>query len=120
MGPHEGVAGAQVGELLPAVARHLAEQRALAVDDFVVAQRQDEVLAEGIDQAEGHLVVVMAAVDRVLAQVFQRVVHPAHVPLRSEEHTSELQSLMRISYAVFCLTKKKNNHKQHTTQYIYK
>src|SRR3546814_9499323 len=30
---------------------------------------------------------------------------------RSEEHTSELQSLMRISYAVLCL-KKKNNHKQ--------
>src|SRR3546814_9827107 len=30
-------------------------------------------------------------------------------PFRSEEHTSELQSLMRISYAVFCL-KKKNNH----------
>src|SRR3546814_1371120 len=31
--------------------------------------------------------------------------------VRSEEHTSELQSLMRISYAVFCLKKKK--HKQH-------
>src|SRR3546814_6135775 len=31
--------------------------------------------------------------------------------LRSEEHTSELQSLMRISYAVFCLKKKKNNNK---------
>src|SRR3546814_9168106 len=30
------------------------------------------------------------------------------VVARSEEHTSELQSLMRISYAVFCLTKKKN------------
>src|SRR3546814_3081152 len=29
-------------------------------------------------------------------------------PARSEEHTSELQSLMRISYAVFCLKKKKN------------
>src|SRR3546814_7692546 len=29
---------------------------------------------------------------------------------RSEEHTSELQSLMRHPYAVFCLTKKKNNH----------
>src|SRR3546814_3153638 len=29
---------------------------------------------------------------------------------RSEEHTSELQSLMRISYAVFCLKKKKKNH----------
>src|SRR3546814_10157633 len=34
--------------------------------------------------------------------------------LRSEEHTSELQSLMRISYAVFCL-KKKNNRLQHNT-----
>src|SRR3546814_1516328 len=30
-----------------------------------------------------------------------------HIPLRSEEHTSELQSLMRISYAVFCLKKNK-------------
>src|SRR3546814_8134464 len=30
---------------------------------------------------------------------------------RSEEHTSELQSLMRISYAVFCLKKKKKKHK---------
>src|SRR3546814_5786535 len=35
------------------------------------------------------------------------------VTARSEEHTSELQSLMRISYAVFCLTKKKNIHNQH-------
>src|SRR3546814_8837879 len=33
---------------------------------------------------------------------------------RSEEHTSELQSLMRISYAVFCLTKKKSNNTQQT------
>src|SRR3546814_5474930 len=33
-----------------------------------------------------------------------------HVEGRSEEHTSELQSLMRISYAVFCLKKKKINH----------
>src|SRR3546814_7072427 len=32
------------------------------------------------------------------------------VTLRSEEHTSELQSLMRISYAVFCLKKKKQQH----------
>src|SRR3546814_510448 len=33
--------------------------------------------------------------------------------LRSEEHTSELQSLMRISYAVFCLKKKKQKHNLH-------
>src|SRR3546814_3968637 len=33
---------------------------------------------------------------------------------RSEEHTSELQSLMRISYAVFCLKKKKHNNTNRT------
>src|SRR3546814_1272435 len=33
---------------------------------------------------------------------------------RSEEHTSELQSLMRISYAVFCLKKKKNKQHKNT------
>src|SRR3546814_9055984 len=41
--------------------------------------------------------------DRLLA--FDASEHP--VALRSEEHTSELQSLMRSSYAVFCLNKKK-------------
>src|SRR3546814_5329423 len=41
-------------------------------------------------------------------------------PARSEEHTSELQSLMRISYAVFCLKKKKNTQdkEQYTQQTI--
>src|SRR3546814_10187044 len=39
--------------------------------------------------------------------------------LRSEEHTSELQSLMRISYAVFCL-KKKTKHMTTITNQIYK
>src|SRR3546814_4775533 len=36
----------------------------------------------------------------------QAVVIDMALPVRSEEHTSELQSLMRISYAVFCLKKK--------------
>src|SRR3546814_1387048 len=38
---------------------------------------------------------------------------------RSEEHTSELQSLMRISYAVFCLKKKQNIHNIQTTIISY-
>src|SRR3546814_7255088 len=37
--------------------------------------------------------------------------------VRSEEHTSELQSLMRISYAVFCLKKKKRNHNNNHINY---
>src|SRR3546814_2584258 len=39
--------------------------------------------------------------------------------IRSEEHTSELQSLMRISYAVFCLQKKKQSHSQQYTKAFY-
>src|SRR3546814_10768907 len=45
------------------------------------------------------------------------------IPTRSEEHTSELQSLMRISYAVFCLKKKKQKNtknKQETGTKIHK
>src|SRR3546814_1259425 len=43
--------------------------------------------------------------------------HPQH---RSEEHTSELQSLMRISYAVFCLKKKRTNRYNLTSPLISK
>src|SRR3546814_9741818 len=39
-----------------------------------------------------------------------------HIKLRSEEHTSELQSLMRISYAVFCLKKKTNTRDDKSKQ----
>src|SRR3546814_10480946 len=55
----------------------------------------------------------------------QRAVDHIFHGIRSEEHTSELQSLMRISYAVFCLkqkntksTKKHNKHTTHMKKYI--
>src|SRR3546814_8851715 len=43
--------------------------------------------------------------------------HVEFLEQRSEEHTSELQSLMRISYAVFCLKKKKKHHNTITHYY---
>src|SRR3546814_5499328 len=80
-------------------------------------------LVLGDHQAGGRGVVLLAGVaggdhavllDRPqLAQACRRGVGAhALVPGRSEEHTSELESLMRNSYAVFCLTKKKKtSHK---------
>src|SRR3546814_8237352 len=69
--------------------------------------RPQEALAQEVrqQQVERHAQVVGADIEE-----------PARGPgeaVRSEEHTSELQSLMRISYAVFCL-KKKKNHKNNT------
>src|SRR3546814_4334391 len=64
---------------------------------------------------------VQATVKRVQAEIAEeypgvsfRRVESVSGKVRSEEHTSELQSLMRISYAVFCL-KKKTTTPQHTT-----
>src|SRR3546814_4014787 len=53
---------------------------------------------------------VFDAVAAILAEIAGPVV------VRSEEHTSELQSLMRISYAVFCLKKKKERRKKDETK----
>src|SRR3546814_6726915 len=57
---------------------------------------------------------------RQLARTLHESSMPQLPPWRSEEHTSELQSLMRISYAVFCLKKKndKNTTRKKTKRYI--
>src|SRR3546814_10645150 len=54
----------------------------------------------------------------ILALVATLLARESKGLLRSEEHTSELQSLMRISYAVFCLQKKNNHHKNITSNQI--
>src|SRR3546814_5752904 len=85
-------------------------------------QRQDRELPRcdrGDDQIEHRL-------DRLRKHLCHRVIGiasflrlAAQRSGRSEEHTSELQSLMRISYAVFCLKKKKTNTNEQT-QNIWK
>src|SRR3546814_10877815 len=55
----------------------------------------------------------------VLLRIFTTIgVSFIFVPIRSEEHTSELQSLMRISYAVFCLKKKKHPKTPYKPRYL--
>src|SRR3546814_1298203 len=71
-----------------------AQQRRLAVWEDVLAQ------LETIDPA------ALSPAEQVNYAVYKPQV--GNLAARSEEHTSELQSLMRISYAVFCLTKKKH------------
>src|SRR3546814_3345945 len=63
-------------------------------------------LQSALERADRHRCGRVGVDDRV--RVGQFAVEQAVLDERSEEHTSELQSLMRISYAVFCLKKKKN------------
>src|SRR3546814_4813659 len=75
---------------------------AVLIDRLHLVAKRDEIMrlpgARGIAEAgQGRAIGIVRAGDR------------------SEEHTSELQSLMRISYAVFCLKKKKHNISQSIT-----
>src|SRR3546814_7047613 len=86
-------------------------------DQFVVGERAaayfgldavaDEIVARvapAIGDDFAHITgdVAYRIAHRVQVRFVQQVMLPCHEPGRSEEHTSELQSLMRISYAVFC------------------
>src|SRR3546814_3179648 len=60
-----------------------------------------------------HPIIRESSADRLLSIVdiiLRLLIRVTASSPRSEEHTSELQSLMRISYAVFCLKKKNKNH----------
>src|SRR3546814_712250 len=59
--------------------------------------------------------VLGAVIERIERKPFAAVLKERIFDPRSEEHTSELQSLMRISYAVFCLKKKTKNHHNFNT-----
>src|SRR3546814_3980017 len=78
--------------------------RDLLAEELVPRQFVDDVVAVGEVAGVAHAV---AEHDALEAFVGVRVLDDRQ-PRRSEEHTSELQSLMRSSYAVFCLKKKKN------------
>src|SRR3546814_6559380 len=77
-------------------AADVAHRRAQAAGELVHHAAQRAAVRHAAFDAFGHELVGVAA--------------------RSEEHTSELQSLMRISYAVFCLEKKKQNKETSTVR----
>src|SRR3546814_8586749 len=71
---------------------------------------QSGVVADHQDAADHVGVAVEVLRGRMHDHVEAELQRPLDPGCRSEEHTSELQSLMRTSYAVFCLTKKKKQY----------
>ena len=79
------------------VAGHLADQRSLAVNDLIVRKRQHKVFLERVQHAEGELAVMILAVNGILLEVLERVVHPSHVPFHAEAQAAEIYlSLIHI------------------------
>src|SRR3546814_4688230 len=78
----------------------------------LLADQRERVDGFAVDAFDGGDGVAAHALVRLWMERIERGVAGTHAERldRSEEHTSELQSLMRISYAVFCLKKKKNRN----------
>ena len=90
MRPHVAKVGTKIGKLLPTVTRHAGHQRSLAVHNLVVGDGQDEVLAIGVRHGERHVVVMVLTINRFALHVSEGVMHPAHVPLKSEAKATEI------------------------------
>src|SRR3546814_3500694 len=71
---------------------------------------QQRSARQRFEYAQRRTLGILQRLDRHVERLLQHVAARQH---RSEEHTSELQSLMRISYAVFCLKKKKFKYNLH-------
>src|SRR3546814_10654834 len=94
-------------DLFTTLAPGLFEAGAKLIDRLIPDPAQREQAKLALFQAEGQqaLQEMQVSLSAILAEANSADPWTS----RSEEHTSELQSLMRISYAVFCLKKKKTN-----------
>src|SRR3546814_2339120 len=81
---------------------------------YIIAMRNSRTEMRRFGEAANLLRVESRRLERRLGRMRDQLT-AARGELRSEEHTSELQSLMRISYAVFCLKKKNKQPQQYTS-----
>src|SRR3546814_7568582 len=95
------------------LSRRPSQPREIETVRHVMARRQQQPVAMGAAHRR------FDPFDGPAVMPFQKCPHlipPLPVRQRSEEHTTDLQSLMRISYAVFCLTKKTQTIKNVSTE----
>src|SRR3546814_9461443 len=111
--PYTTLFRSQAGEAFRSarMPRHLVVSRGV-LDSFEVKRKSPDMVL--VHPALSHGGKVMR-ISLMIGAAVLALAMPALASQRSEEHTSELQSLMRISYAVFCLKKKTQNKKKQDT-----
>src|SRR3546814_7336880 len=102
------VAGNLFRPIVAALDQKIRQHAADQAFRCVFGKRHDEVDAAQRRQQRHAIRDTIQRPARAFQTPYRIVVIDGHDQQRSEEHTSELQSLMRISYAVFCLKKNKN------------
>src|SRR3546814_1443353 len=101
-------AGRNIGEELLQAVREIKAGKTGRVFNVEVTEAAEARTKLGLSQAD--FAGMLGVSVRTLQDWGQGRREPSGAAKRSEEHTSELQSLMRISYAVFCLKKKNNDN----------
>src|SRR3546814_4840948 len=108
------------GEAPAEALKKFGAEKVYSVDDaeikgYLVAPKA-EVLAQLAEKTSPAAILIPSSAEgKEIAGRLAIKISSGVITDRSEEHTSELQSLMRISYAVFCLKKKNKQHDMHKT-----
>src|SRR5437763_14791671 len=91
MPEHPRIKHPQIGELLPAIPRHFRKQRAFPIDNFIVTQHQNEMLLKSVDERKSNISLMEPPENRIELHVSEEVVHPAHVPFKTEPESAEIR-----------------------------
>src|SRR5438067_10460799 len=90
MPEHPRIKHPQIGELLPDIPRHFRKQRAFPINNFIVAQHQNEMLLKSVEEREGNVSLMKPPVNRIKLHVMEKVVHPAHIPFKAEPESAKV------------------------------
>src|SRR5207237_758514 len=81
----------QIGELLPIVTGHAAEERSFAVYHFVMRERQNEILVVVVEHGKSKIILMILPVNGVAGEEPEGIVHPAHVPFEGKAKAAEIR-----------------------------
>src|SRR5437588_9883183 len=87
---HPAVEHSEIGELLPFVARHFIEKRFFSMHDLVVAEHENEIFLESIEQGKRDAALMKTPMNGIELHVTKEVVHPAHVPFEAEPEPAQV------------------------------
>ena len=90
LGKHVSKEQAQVGKSLPFVPRHFADQRALAMHHLVVRQGQHKIFRKAVQHAKRKQIVMEFAMNGIVREIRECVVHPTHIPLHAEPQPANI------------------------------